>query len=114
VGCWDYITKRFLSTVELVARLKQYYDEATPQGVTSPIEIEGLVAWSDQPSESNYCTRPLEMDQTEYRLLKFLMTHQERAYSKSSAVGISMGWEMSTLKSVRLKCTYRRLRQRHW
>lgn len=80
MGADDYITKPF-SPKELVARLKAVIRRVTPTALEDVIDVQGLkldpvshrVTANDQP---------LDMGPTEFKMLHFFMTHQERVYSR--------------------------------
>ncbi|HMV61358.1 MAG TPA: winged helix-turn-helix domain-containing protein, partial [Agitococcus sp.] len=80
-GADDYITKPF-STRELVSRIKAVLRRSSALSAEKVIEAEGLkldpVSHRVTANET-----PIEMGPTEYRLLAFFMSHQERAYSRA-------------------------------
>ncbi|MEQ3635117.1 phosphate regulon transcriptional regulator PhoB [Alcanivorax sp.] len=81
VGADDYITKPF-STRELISRIKAVLRRASSVAAEKAIEVEGLcldpVSHRISANDS-----PVDMGPTEYRLLEFFMSHQERAYSRT-------------------------------
>ncbi|MFT5716674.1 MAG: two-component system phosphate regulon response regulator PhoB [Oleiphilaceae bacterium] len=80
VGVDDYIVKPF-SPRELVARLKGVLRRTNPLGVDSKVEVEGLLL--DPVSHrvtSNDAS--INLGPTEYKLLQFFMTHQNRVYTR--------------------------------
>lgn len=80
-GVDDYITKPF-SPRELVARLKAVLRRTLPLGIDESIEVDGLILDPLCHRVTSHQTI-IEIAPTEYRLLQFFMTHQERVYSRS-------------------------------
>ena len=80
VGADDYITKPF-SPRELVVLWKAVLRRAGVSDNETPIEIGGLQL---DPISHRVTIdgKPAEIGPTEYRLLQFFMTHQERAYTR--------------------------------
>lgn len=80
VGADDYITKPF-SPKELVARLKAVIRRVTPTAVEDAIDVQGLKL---DPVSHRVTANdaPLDMGPTEFKMLHFFMTHQERVYSR--------------------------------
>lgn len=88
-GVDDYITKPF-SPRELVARLKAVLRRTTPKGVEEPVTVDGLTL---DPISHRVTSdlNPIDLGPTEFRLLQFFMTHQDRAYSRSQLLDMVWG-----------------------
>ncbi|NLS14251.1 phosphate regulon transcriptional regulatory protein PhoB [Vibrio sp. SM6] len=80
VGADDYITKPF-SPKELVARLKAVIRRVTPTALEDIIDVQGLKL---DPVSHRVTANDdaVEMGPTEFKMLHFFMTHQERVYSR--------------------------------
>lgn len=80
VGADDYITKPF-SPKELMARLKAVIRRVSPTSIEELIDVQGLKL--DPVSHRVTANdKPLDMGPTEFKMLHFFMTHQERVYSR--------------------------------
>lgn len=80
VGADDYITKPF-SPKELMARMRAVFRRVSPTSLDEPLEVEGLKL--DPVSHRvSAMGQPIDMGPTEFRLLHFFMTHQDRVYSR--------------------------------
>ncbi|MFC6670651.1 phosphate regulon transcriptional regulator PhoB [Marinobacterium aestuariivivens] len=88
-GVDDYITKPF-SPRELVARLKTVLRRTTPKGIEEPVSVDGLTL---DPISHRVTSddKPVELGPTEFRLLQFFMTHQDRAYSRGQLLDMVWG-----------------------
>lgn len=81
VGADDYITKPFAPR-ELVARIRAVLRRTGGLEADTTVDVLGLRL--DPASHRVFIDgQPIEMGPTEFKLLKFFMTHQERAYTRS-------------------------------
>jgi two-component system phosphate regulon response regulator PhoB len=80
VGADDYMTKPFAPR-ELISRIKALMRRSGGLDDNKAIQVLGLKL---DPSSHRISIddKPLDMGPTEFRLLRFFMTHQERAYSR--------------------------------
>jgi two-component system phosphate regulon response regulator PhoB len=80
-GIDDYITKPFASR-ELIARINAVIRRASPAGRDDEVEADGLVL--NVASHRVLADgEPVDLGPTEFRMLKFFMTHQDRVYSRA-------------------------------
>lgn len=79
-GADDYITKPF-STRELQARIKALLRRTSPHATEQSVEIDGL-ALDPVTHRVQAQGKTVELGPTEFRLLHFFMTHQERVHSR--------------------------------
>ena len=79
-GADDYITKPF-SPRALVARINAVLRRAEPDLPQEPIQVDQLL-FDPVSHRVTIAEQPVSLGPTEFRLLSFFLTHQERVYTR--------------------------------
>jgi two-component system phosphate regulon response regulator PhoB len=80
-GADDYVTKPF-SPRELAARIKAVLRRSAPEGNDDLLRANGLTLDMASHRVTSAAGAEVEVGPTEYRLLKFFMSHPERVYTR--------------------------------
>lgn len=88
-GADDYVPKPF-SPRELVSRVKAVMRRIGREELREPIAV-GEMIFDPISHRVSICDQPVNLGPTEYRLLQFFITHQERVYSRDQILDYVWG-----------------------
>lgn len=88
-GADDYISKPF-SPRELVSRVKAVLRRSGREDPVDPIEVDGLL-FDPVGHRVSINGKPINLGPTEYRMLQFFLTHQERVYTRNQILDYVWG-----------------------
>lgn len=107
-GADDYVVKPF-STRELIARVRAILRRVSPVDESGRINVKGLVMDTIQ-HRVLADAKPLSLGPTEFKLLRFFMTHTGRAWSRSQLLDHVWG-QNSPVEERTVDVHIRRLRK---
>lgn len=89
IGADDYVVKPF-SPRELIARINALLRRAAPQKVSDVLTV-GEISIDPNLVSTTARGQPINFSPTEFRLLHFFMTHEDRSYTRSQLLDMVWG-----------------------
>lgn len=89
IGADDYVVKPF-SPRELIARINALLRRTAPQKVSDVLTV-GEISIDPNLVSTTARGQPINFSPTEFRLLHFFMTHEDRSYTRSQLLDMVWG-----------------------